>query len=463
MDELTDLAWERMKQILDEEMPVSDGSSKPLVFWWYWAAAGLLLLLATGWWLWADISHPKSENNDLKAEAEQPVVIESEANGTANHPDNYTDLSISANSDQETTAREVRSSGKASPSSSPSVGVDNAVMQRDQPTALTLQMSIRLNDVEEVTNEDPALNQTVLDEMEATGPAISRTETGGDPSGDEAMSEFVAPVPFQTTQLATLPLNPLSLSPLPLQRINTYLPKPPLFTPTELYVGLLSRNAGGLNGGFIEIRSGLQLSDAGRWSIQSGLGLHMQQQPFTVSFQKTNNLALDQVNTAPDTAALDPGFGQQKEERQSITELVSSSGINLRTIYLDMPLALHWKANPKWSVETGIRFSWLLRSVWQQPNNQENGNSLDAAGYNLVLTEERQIAFAQSSTANSYTPPITFKLNNFYAAGNLGVIFRPSVRWRIRAQYQHSLGNTLDSGVYRSPERALWLGVGFRW
>lgn len=103
--------------------------------------------------------------------------------------------------------------------------------------------------------------------------------------------------------------------------------------------------------------------------------------------------------------------------------------------------------------------SWLLQSVWTQPNPVELGNSLDQSGYTLV-TSNRQLSFSQATAGSNSSNPISFLLNDFYMAGTLGVTFRPTARWQIRAQYQHSITNTLDNEVFTSPDRSLRLSFG---
>jgi hypothetical protein len=467
IEALTDQAWERMRELLDQEMPVAGGSKKPPVFWWFWAAAGLLLLLTLGWWVWTDVSGTGTNSKTFDNNADRPTVMDSQPAGKEEEqPENYTEL----------TPAEIADAMAARTGNAPARAPDtrSSTTEVQAPTARPLSSATSVNQMTDkkttLETHQPKNNivanrpLSLLHEQEKADQTIAEEElpfavasAAEEPKPASARSDV-----FQTDLLPVSPLKSLSLSDLPLPRNNTYLPRlPSKFTAPELHAGIISAEVPGLNGGFVDLRTGLRLSDGGRWSLKAGLGVHVQNRPFTVAFQNTNK-SLDQAVTTPDSMNLGPGNGFNNLDQATIPVLVSSSDIKLRTIYLNVPLLLHWQTGPKWSFEAGTRLNCLLRSVWAQPSTQENADLLSAAGYNLILTAERQIAFAQASNSGNNRTPLTFKLNNFYASGTLGLTFRPSVNWQIRAQYQHSLGNVLDSERYRSPERSIWLGVGMR-
>lgn len=457
IEELTDQAWERMQQLLDEEMPVSGESKRRPLVWWFWAAAGVLLLLFAGWGLWPVGQQGDTGPNRLDTRAEQPVATDKTNSDTEERLENYTEPATAPATTEQLVA------GRVNRPNDETTSVATAVAPQIATTSLpnsesSEETNITTESSAGISSEPGPLAS--LDADDIPGPLAAAEEITSVISGEDNTDATLAQVhPFETKTLPALSLKSLPLPPLQPVQLSGYEPRSSSFIPIEGYAGLIDRSTAGLNGGFVAVRSGLKLNRAGDWSLRSGVGVQLNDQPFRVDFQPSNDDFVTEEFADQGSINFDPGNSPQAVKRQTVPDLVAASNVSLRTLYLDVPLVVHWQVSPRWSLETGARMSWLLESVWRQPSQDQLGNSLDQNGYSLE-TSNRQLSFSQLSSSNNSSTEVSFLLNDLYLAGTLGVTFRPAARWQIRAQYQHSITNTLDSGLYRSPDRSLRLGFG---
>ncbi|PHN06607.1 hypothetical protein CRP01_09915 [Flavilitoribacter nigricans DSM 23189 = NBRC 102662] len=462
--------------MLDREMPVDGSSRKPVVFWWFWLAAAVLLIGTVGFIFLrpvgsSEINASLANGPAEKQERVADTTTDRERTSTTSSTVGQEEVANERPDKQSEAGRTVaaETTGSRTPAAASSkkdaiIEVETTEERRISGSAFPLAQNTLLteDDQNEETGGPLKNDQRTVDKT-------SNKENNS--NKDQAVSESPAdannadrPLPevevFVLDQLPGEEIAALDQEPLPLSRINIYNPKKPLFVPFEINGGVLAGVNGNAIGLMTELRTGLKLNDAGKWSVQSGIGFHVQREPFLVSFRPSSQkdlaneqASLDSQNNS-DPVAQDPGFN-------SVSEAVESSKVKVTTAYLDVPILLDWQFSRTWGVAAGVRMSWLQKTSWKGVSNNPNGSFLGAGLDVTVSNSSRQYVLYQYGNGN-YAAPTSLVLNKFFTSGTLGVTFRPNARWNVRLQYQHSLTNQLDNPVYQKTDRSLWLSTGFR-
>lgn len=475
IDELSDQAWNKMREMLDQEMPVQGDSRKPIVFWWFWAAAAVMLIGTIGFLLFRPVG--SSESEDALANISQD---RQELPAKADELRNSADLSNSTQSGEQTdsniAAQEIPAktfkNNKAVTTTKTNLDEATSRLGRIEIKAATesesstVQLENERSEEQLKSNGGPENEENITQEILSQGEAnIARNNSTQaaivDPARVESGPDQAV---FTLENLPAQTIAMLQQEPLQLSRINEYNPKRPLLVPLEINAGLIAGlESGGIVGGMTELRTGLFLHNTAKWSFQTGVGFHLQQDPFRISFKNSGNVSADRAESPTNMDNLnnyDPGQGPVFQS-MSLSQVVASSDIDVRTLYLDVPLLIDWQFAPKWSVAAGGRLSWLLSTRWKETSRAES-ISVGGAGadFNLALNNGKG-AYAVYRIGNNSTTT-TLILNKFYASGTFGLTFRPAAGWNIRLQYQHSLTNQLDNSVYQKTDRSLWLSAGLR-
>lgn len=461
IEELSDQAWGKMKVLLDREMPISGESKRPPLIWWFWGIAALVLIGMLSVILFQQSGTPEWKGNPLET---TPALDQAVARPESS------DLATSEIMEEDpleeiSTLREAKASDL------------NAVT----PASTTINQKAGNTEQDEITQENAdldrqAFNAKTKEKVGSTGIDESIHQLGNEEPVAESETESVNPstavVPTagkeESAKLALLELKSLSnpsiealeQAPLPLLNRNLYTIKKTLLTPFEINAGLVGSFQGGMVSGLLaDARSGLKLHRRGKWSFQTGVGIHYQEEPFSVDFQPSGSNDEAAVNSSQDQQN-DPST--QDPESVSIPQAVASSAVRLQSTYFDVPLLVDWRFAPRWSLAAGSRLSWLLSTQWKSPNNAleaQFGGTNASFAFNLN-NAGRQFSIYQTDNNNS--TPTTFLLKDFYASGTLGLTFRPHSQWHLRLQYQHSMTNLLDHDVFQTTDRSLWLSAGLR-
>jgi hypothetical protein len=443
-----------MREMLDQEMPVDGKSRKPIVFWWYWMAAAAVLVGAIGlFWL---LPPEKPELGAMLV----PLAGEQQLTAGNEVPDTPAELAPAATEPALARMEET----PLSPS-------ENHRPSERQDREMTAMSGVDTQESGPLAEEDlasaPEAATDIPDDLTTLSKeVISSVEAAETLSENPVLTNPQSPGPqlraaFTLDQLPKPLIAALDQKPLPLSRINGYNPKKPLLVPLEINAGLIAGlNSGAIQGGMTELRSGIYLHNAARWSFQTGIGLHLQREPFRISFKTSGSEVEADAAESPgpgNPTTSDPG---QITDFYSLSKAVATSDIDLQTLYLDVPLLFDWQFSRHWSVSAGGRMSWLLSTVWKASRNDESLNFSGGAGFDLALSNSsRQYAIYPLGSNNV---PTTLVLSDFYASGTLGLTYRPNTRWNLRLQYQHSLTNQLDNSVYQKTDRSLWLSAGLR-
>lgn len=472
IDELSDQAWEKMKTMLDQEMPVQSDSRKPILFWWFWMAAAVVLV-GTVAWLWFRTPGAYMREGDLAGTAPTPTE-ELNTTRSAEPAATINDQTAMSIPEANTSAAAIdggdqRESQVVPTNNPPSYAMDSEVPQVAGNTSGKGMAEADAGEEDEqikaiaLQSGPESEDDTTAEKTPRPAGAIAQEKI----STTTAPEQVVVDNPTQEKELfiienlPALTMEALDQKPLPLSRINVYTPKRPLLVPLEINAGLIAATgSSGVVGGMTELRTGLYLHDAARWLFQLGVGLHLQRDPFRISRRNSNNRdqadSLETPNQGNPTN--DPGI---IANNRTLAEAVASSETHLRTLYLDVPMLFDWQFARHWSVATGVRLSWLLGAAWDSEVANESlgfsgvGNNLDLA----LSNSNKQYTIYNYGFNNI---PTTLSLSNFYTSGTLGVTYRPNLKWNVRLQYQHSLTNQLDNSVYQKVDRSLWLSAGIR-
>lgn len=478
IDELSDQAWIKMREMLDQEMPVDGDSRKPIVFWWFWAAAAVVLIGTATFLFFRPVDSTQAET--ALAETSQELQ-EQTPSGPAEETEENTGISTIVPTTEPNNDRTISTQNTPATISNKqnTVETTSAGLKQDH----NAEKSIALDHDQE---KDPVVASHENEVSEAELQNLSGPENEDSIALEEAPVQSTKIIaekenlqiietnlptvePQQETALFTLEDLPeqmiaaLELEPLPLSRINVYNPKRPLLLPLEVNAGLIAGlESGGITGGMTALRTGIYLHDAARWSFQTGIGFHRQQDPFRISFKSSGNVSEAKADS-PNMDNLnnyDPGQGPVFQNL-SLSQVVATSDIDVSTTYLDVPILLNWQFARKWGIAAGGRLSWLMATRWKDSSTQESlGIIGSGADFSLALSNSNR-QFAVYRVGNNNVPT-TLVLNKFYASGTFGLTFRPAARWNLRLQYQHSLTNQLDNAVYQKTDRSLWLSAGLR-
>lgn len=468
MDELSDRAWARMQDLLDEELPVERESERKPIFWWTWAAAVLALLLIGAFVLYLPSTRTVDRNVALVPGQQPSEILEPQAPAPSGESLlNSTTATAETETSRALVAEEVAANNEAASHEADEGAAANVpqIVARQRVSPTTTELKTKQKEANSRTTNN---NQLLATRPHSA--AESAAEPGTFKNGEADPSMSVASIPLAEERPAAVEITDreaiiiaaidgletteLVLPPQSFDPQQSYHPKKSALLPLEANLGLVMRQAGQLNGAFTEVRTGLRLGRTGKWALQTGAGAHLQAQPFRIDYQ--NN---EQALAAKADAAQDPNAGFAGNSNQyDLATSVASNEIHLRTLYADLPLLVEYRLGKRWGIEGGTRFSYRLSSYWDQGNQPESSLSGNNSG-SLSLTSNRN-NYVYQPTGSSQTT--TFVLNDLFASATMGISYRPAPALLLRLQYQHSVTNLLHSQIYQTTQRAAWLSVGLR-
>lgn len=325
-NEYMDQAWEEMRRLLDQEMPVR--RRRPV--WWYWVGATCLLgLLWTGWYTWVHRETEKAGLLDASAKkSEQKQAQNDLAPGDA-----LNQMGEKSRSTVTVKAPEVLR-GERLPVEGSLIGAQpQASVEGGQKNAVKDDISIEVNQIIDINDKykraDAHLAQSNL------------------PGGRAFMAPITALPPMTIKGLTSRNQAPdTSLFYMALPAKNNW--------SFGIEAAATSDARTWAAGGFWGVTTAWQ---QGRWSIHSGLGWARQDLSATQQDFANESLPVDAPN---------PNMGQ---EESRIPQPPTSLAV--RSSQLRLPLFAAYRLSPRWQVGVGVDLRYWLqaRQQWTYGTN----------------------------------------------------------------------------------------------
>jgi len=385
-EQLANEAWERMRLLLDAEMPVAEDRRKRPVFWIWSKTTGIaatLLFSALGiWWLASDNPLTPSGQTALTGEYNQAVVTPETSRAEMAQTDAQS---------QQTIAPE--QSGKAA-----ITGLNNAPSNhKSRFDASQLHKSNRVNSLFLKSEALLAAKEGTL--LPANTPGSENVVLVAEAETSEFASsgfnqQFPAASQLSGLELKTLPVE---MPVLYATAIPTDKPAGPWRHGPELG-GIVSfpTSLGGFHAGWaaeMPIADGLALRGALRYDFQRQTVSRNDRQ---ATFETSSNFLAD-----------DP-FNPVNSIGTSVAQPDTVISSTLKMHYAALPLSLSMKLNERWSVEGGLQVAYLFQAFRESRNSAQssldtNGTGLDF-GSNNVSRSWYFSNKAQEVAAESFQP-----------------------------------------------------------
>ncbi|MFM9950206.1 MAG: outer membrane beta-barrel protein [Saprospiraceae bacterium] len=436
-EQLANEAWERMRLLLDAEMPVAEDRRKRPVFWIWSKTAGIaatLLFSTLGiWWLASDNVLTPSGNIALTGEYNQAALIpKTERTAEMPQTDAPTQQAIAPEQSEETA----------------NLGLNHAASNhKSRFDASQLHNSNRTNslflksDVLASAKEGTLLTANTPGSENAVVVAEAVTSESAN-SG--VVQEFPAVLRLPGLELTALPVETpaMSAAAIPIDKLAT-----PWRHGPELG-GIVSfpTSLGGFHAGWaaeMPIADGFALRGALRYDFQrQTVSRNDRQAAFETS---SNSLADDPFN---------PVNGIATSVSQPDTVISST----LKMHYAALPLSLSMKLNERWSVEGGVQVAYLFQAFRESRNSAQssldtNGTGLDF-GSNNVSRSWYFSNKAQEVAAESFQP--------WDLALSAGFRYQLSRHWNVGLSGNFGLLNQANkANGYRFLNRNTVLSLGY--
>lgn len=433
-DKYIDQAWEQMRHLLDQEMPVQEKRRRG-AFWWWLLPLLLLFAGGTGWWLWErqPAQEPQNKELQLNAAPERPV-----ANADTQQPEHE------AQSEDETHSLENQVANTESAAIS--------AMQRQPEKATSAKNTsnfIRKNRADK-TAAISSTNGIAQDEVPALGDSQvfeNKIITSAESTKDEvaAAEPSQQPKPPFTTQ--SLNIIAPQLLPVPAADLEVV---PQLTNRRELFRwgvegGTLTRTFDNLDGIFGGVIAEFPLR--GR-VLHLRSGLHYSAYRFDIESQ--SDIARSESADNPQSGS---GFGTNADPNA-----VSRINFDILAQQIALPVVLVYQPARKWGIELGADFSYLMAAT--SMTSSEALVTLDSGG-NTSFNPDQSTAnrFVNSLYGDSNQDIDLNQLNRWGIAASAGVVYYPADKWGVRLHYQYGFTDLLKSTDFQSFDRDLRLSV----
>ena len=403
-NEYIDHAWNEMRKLLDQEMPVR--RRRP-VWWWWVGAAGLLGVLWTGWYTWS------------QWQMEEPDVV----NASAKKAEKETAKSDLAPADAVKLPAD-QSLGVKKEDVSPKRSEGLPAVNRSAGGAPQASAGIG----EE--HESSKIIDIVGNHSQNDGIAGKGKDTEGDfvPSISPMKGTLIAPV----TNLPSVLIGEVAISgpSLPPTLFAMALPAKTNWS-FGAEVALTSDIRSGITGGFIGLTSAWQHR---RWSVHSGLGWARQ------------DLSTSRGNFVNESLSADAPNPNMAPEQSLIPQPPSS--LVVRSSQLRLPLYVAYHLSPRWQVGAGVDVRYWLqaRQQWSYAVNLDPTLQFDAAeSYGALLGQ-------------SGDPIPRSAVNRWDVAPMLQVTYLINDRWQWGMGTRLGLRNMSKIGNVAWYDRSFWVG-----
>lgn len=171
-----------------------------------------------------------------------------------------------------------------------------------------------------------------------------------------------------------------------------------------------------------------------KWSLQTGVNYQYQRRTFSGT-----PIVADVTNSFENYPGLDDEIIQGAYEENSAR---SDSAIftipqNLSFQYLNIPLRVNYQLTDKWSIGSGLTGSLLLYAR----NDYTDGGILNDNADGFLFSDDLGVAGAGQGTNEFLKSIDRANLRNFDVAATAGIAFHPSPKWSIAANYHHGFVN----------------------
>lgn len=363
---LEDLGWEKMRVLLDREIPVGKQPRRGLV--WWWMAAGLALLVT------AVFLFPFDQNTEGPvASKDLPDAAHLEKATNINnsdfqprHPDNSPESSPATQQNHNTTtltpkSQQVISSPKAIQEKNPAKFVSN------EPFNRAFQQENSSRTAREPSKSISAVSPSLIGQNNTPVKVPAFLELKGLQPVKGPASDVIngADRPLQTASF----------------QINKKLTR-------AIQGGLISENFSRINGGDISLLLSYPIGD--RWQVSSGLGIAYLEKLHVL----VNSTDTTQYGTQEQ---YDPNF----EAARAITSGSQYFMDEDSYFLLEVPILASYQLSSNWSLFGGIKNSFLLQNRQEESFSQVEFVSQDQSTFNtrIFYTQYNYPVYSLSAVA----------------------------------------------------------------
>ena len=417
-DQYIDKAWEQMRQLLDQEMPVQEKRRRG-AFWWWLLPLLLLFAGGAGWWLLERSSEPKPATDEMQLDTitERPVANTNPKQPESTAPEN----SIAHAKTTTTSAAQKRQTATISGKGKPDLIRENEGENTFITSAIAPEKMPVVNDSQII--EDKSTSSFKPDEERIIA---------------EAPSQQSKP-PFTVQNLDSRAFQLLPLPEMGLETAPNTANHRGLFR-WGLEGGVASRNLPAPDGAFGGVIAEFPLL---------GRQLHLR----TGLQYGANRLVIDTPSdNFRSEAANDPQSGGSRDNAA-----IGRINFDLLGQQIALPVALVFQPGPKWGVEAGASLSYLTQARGLAGNDALVTFDNDNTSFNPDLSPANR--FVNNLYADSNQAINLAELNRWNFAATVGVVHYPADRWGVRLHYQHSFTDVLKNTDYQSFNRGVRLSA----
>lgn len=382
-EQLTNEAWDRMRLLLDTEMPVAEDRRKRPVFWIWSKTAGIaatLLFSTLGiWWLASDNALTPSGQTALTGAYNQAALTPETSRAEMPQTDAQTHQAIAPEQSDEATIAGLNKApsnkksrfdalqlAKSTEANSPLFNSD-ALPFTEQGTLLT-------------TNTPGSENGIVVAEALPSESASS-----------ELVQEYAAVLQLPGLELTALPVETpaMNATAIPVDKLPTAWRHGPELGGIASFPASLA----GFHAGWaaeMPIAEGIALRGALRYDFQRQT-VSSNDRQFSM-FESTGDLSTDPFNP--------PQVGTSVFQPDTV---ISST---LKMHYAALPLSLSLKLNDRWRVEGGVQVAYLFKA-FRESKSTSDGSLITNGNVNFDSAVSRSWYFsnkAQAVAAESFQP-----------------------------------------------------------
>jgi len=401
-DQYIDKAWEQMRQMLDQEMPVQQ-KRRRVAFWWWLLPLLLLLTAGSAWWLWQQ--SPKRTDPKQQIEPTRPIV---EAN-----PDEQAKTDFFPQQNPENAHAEPTKAKKA-----------NTTAKTSLPSVL------KMDDDEPVANFDK-----------------NQAAKYAQPSDNENSNTFATSEqePSQKPPFLIVPLEINNLQPLPLPKTDLAIhdalkPQPGLLR-WGLEGGVATNAVRNFDGAFAGVIAEFPLRGR-KFHLRTGLRYSTNRLDIRRQFDATG------VAFSQDTP-------RQPDPEANASTAAARINFDLRAQQIALPVSLIFQPSSKWGIEAGANLSFLTSAATISGdealitlNDSSTGLNPNAFPANRFVNELYRDA-NQNIDLN--------ELNRWNVAATAGVLYYPADKWALRLHYHSGLTDILKNTDFQSLNQNLRL------
>lgn len=456
-EQFVDHGWEKMRQLLDTEMPsavpVEEPKKRRGLFFLL-----LVLLLGLGAALGWSLINQSATTPDEQIQTPPVATLEQQETATPSKEQNE-DVSVSSISESALKKATIPATASSAASKQPQQSVTQspkaaapvATQQADNLALAEQVKSTSSNPVPPSTEMDATAVQqqtesdgTTLEEQTNTASIVSESKEGVESTATTTINQQQIPDNTNAT-ITQLEI----LERLPSYPVSSTSPKPEVSVPTITEVvleepasnskgkwtvgfaamaGLQSNAFEKLNGHSVGIQLALQPKANARWALQTGLS-YLQMHKNQTNEQKDLSYFNNQIGSSKEmTGIVMPDLSRYSNTQP---EFLKSSLTELQ--YVALPVAARFAPIPKVQLHGGMSFAYLVNAKVYSVYQQQLNAGLSVSSYGV-----------SESSVNSL-PDENIPLQKWDVAGQAGVSYFPLQRIGVNLMYNYSLNSYIKT------------------